>query len=96
MAREGIPELPLYPEQRQCAHATTEQVLRLFTLAKRHQLMQHGRTVQFFQPSLTELQRQVLAAPRRPVHRVHRRTPRLTFPGSSGNCAQMPSATCAT
>lgn len=61
MARERIEELPIYPEQRQCAHPTTEQVLRLFTLAERHQLMQHGHTVQVFQPSLTELQRQVLA-----------------------------------
>jgi hypothetical protein len=35
-------------------------VLRLFTLAERHQLMQHGDTVQVFEPSLTKLQRQVL------------------------------------
>lgn len=61
MARQSIEELPIYPEQRQCAHPTTEQVLRLFSLAERHQLMQHGRTVQVFQPALTELQRQVLA-----------------------------------
>ena len=61
MARESIPELPIYPEQRQCAHPTTEQVLRLFSLAERHQLTQHGRAVQTFHPSLTDLQRQVLA-----------------------------------
>jgi transposase len=61
MASQGIEELPIYPEQRQCAHPTTEQVLRLFSLAERHQLMQHGRTVQVFQPSLTELQRTVLS-----------------------------------
>ncbi|HSX82197.1 MAG TPA: IS1634 family transposase [Candidatus Saccharimonadia bacterium] len=60
MAREGIDELPIYPEQRQCAHPTTEQVLRLFSLAERHQLRQHGRTVQLFDLSLTDLQRQVL------------------------------------
>ena len=61
MARQAIEELPIYPEQRQCAHPTTEQLLRLFSLAERHQLMQHGRTVQLFHPSLTDLQRQVLA-----------------------------------
>ena len=61
MARDGIDELPIYPEQRQCAHPTTEQVLRLFSLAERHQLRQHGRTVQLFDLSLTDLQRQVLA-----------------------------------
>jgi hypothetical protein len=61
MAREAIPELPIYPEQRQCAHPTTEQVLRLFSLAERHRLLQRERTVQVFCPSLTDLQRQVLA-----------------------------------
>jgi transposase len=61
MAREGIEELPIYPEQRQCAHPTTEQVLRLFSLAERHRLMQRERTVQVFHPLLTDLQRQVLA-----------------------------------
>jgi len=61
MARQGIDELPIYPEQRQCAHPTTEQVLRLFSLAQRNHLLQHGRTVQTFELKLTELQRQVLA-----------------------------------
>jgi hypothetical protein len=56
-----IEELPIYPEQRHCAHPTTEQVLRLFSLAERHQLRQHGRTVQAFNLTLTELQRHVLA-----------------------------------
>jgi transposase len=61
MAHNRIDELPIYPEQRQCAHPTTEQVLRLFSLAERHQLIQHDHTVQIFHPSLTELQRHVLA-----------------------------------
>jgi transposase len=61
MARERIEELPIYPEQRQCSHPTTEQVLRLFSLAERHQLMQHGHVVQAFHPTLTGLQRRVLA-----------------------------------
>jgi transposase len=60
MARDGIDELPIYPEQRQCSHPTTEQVLRLFSLAERHQLRQHDRTVQRFEVALTDLQRQVL------------------------------------
>ena len=60
MAREGIAELPIYPEQRQCAHPTTEQVLRLFSLAQRHKLLQKGRTVQSFGLQFTELQRQIL------------------------------------
>jgi AraC-like DNA-binding protein len=61
MARQGIEELPIYPEQRQCAHPTTEQVLRLFSLTERHRLLQRERTVQVFHASITDLQRQVLA-----------------------------------
>jgi len=61
MAREHIVELPIYPEQRQCPHPTTEQVLRLFSMTEQHCLTQHERTVQVFNPELTALQRQVLA-----------------------------------
>jgi transposase len=61
MKRENIAELPLYPEQRDCTRPTTEQILRLFSLAERHQLMQDGKTLQTFDVQLTELQRQVLA-----------------------------------
>jgi hypothetical protein len=60
MKREKIDELPLYPEQRDCARPTTEQILRLFSLAERHQLMQDGKTMQIFDVQLTELQRQLL------------------------------------
>jgi len=60
MSREKIDELPLYPEQRQCKHPTTEQILRLFSLAERHTLLSDGRAVQVFTPELTDLQRQVL------------------------------------
>ena len=61
MTREKIVELPLYPEQRQCAHPTTEQILRLFSLAERHKLLQDGHTIQVFDVQLTDLQRQLLA-----------------------------------
>ena len=52
--------LPLYPEQRQCARPTTEQILRLFSLAERHRLIDGAYTVQVFDVPLTELQRQLL------------------------------------
>ena len=42
MKQQGLRELPLYPEQRNCRRPTTEQVLRLFSLAQRHRLTQHG------------------------------------------------------
>jgi len=60
MKRERIAELPIYPEQRPCKRPTTEQILRLFSLAERHTLVSHGRAVQVFNPQLTDLQRQVL------------------------------------
>ena len=61
MKREGIDELPLYPEQRQCKRPTTEQILRLFSLAERHTLIEGTHTVQVFDVSFTDLQRQVLS-----------------------------------
>lgn len=60
MRREHIDELPIYPEQRQCKRPTTEQVLRLFSLAERHTLVTEDRPIQVFDPALTDLQRQVL------------------------------------
>jgi hypothetical protein len=53
MKCEKIAELPLYPEQRLCAHPTTEQILGLFRLAQRHRLTQNGRPVQVFGVSFT-------------------------------------------
>ena len=60
MRREKIAELPLYPENRLCRHPTTEQILRLFSLAERHVLWRNDRLVQVFDCRLTDLQREVL------------------------------------
>jgi len=60
MKRSLIEELPLCPEQRQCRRPTTEQVLRLFSLAERHTLRREAHTVQVFHAELTDLQRQAL------------------------------------
>jgi hypothetical protein len=60
MKREKIEELPLYREQRNCRRPTTEQILRLFSLAERHQLTQDGKVTQVFDFESTDLQRQVL------------------------------------
>ena len=61
MKRQRIEQLPIYPEQRPCRRPTTEQILRLFSLAERHTLLSDGRAVQVFHPKLTDLQRQVLS-----------------------------------
>jgi transposase len=60
MKRERIEELPIYPEQRPCRRPTTEQILRLFSLADRHTLLDSGRPLQVFHPKLTDLQGQLL------------------------------------
>jgi transposase len=60
MKRNDIEQLPLYPEQRQCIHPSTEQVLRLFSLAQHHTLFDGDMPVQVFDTDLTDLQRQVL------------------------------------
>jgi hypothetical protein len=53
-------DLQIYTEQRFCKRPTTEQILRLFSLAERHTLLRDDKIVQSFPPQLTELQRQTL------------------------------------
>lgn len=60
MKREGLPSLPLYPEERLAAHPTTDQVFRLFSLAQRQTLTCSGRPVKTFFDELSLLQQQVL------------------------------------
>jgi hypothetical protein len=60
MKRETIKELPIYPEQRLCKRPTTEQILRLFSLAERHRLLRNDKSVQSFPPQLTDIQLQTL------------------------------------
>jgi transposase len=61
MKREGIKDLPLYPEERPDPHPTAEQIFRLFGLVQRHVLSNDGREIRVFEHELTELQQQVLA-----------------------------------
>jgi hypothetical protein len=60
MKREKIAQLPLYPEQRLCAHPTTEQILSLFSFAERHELIHDGNTAQVFDLQFTDMQRLLL------------------------------------
>ena len=60
MKRAQIETLPIYPEQRSCRHPTTEQVLRMFSLAQRHRLTNGQEIMKCFDAELTALQRQVL------------------------------------
>ena len=60
MKREGLTELPLYPEERLCRQPTTEQVLRLFSLAEHNVLLHERCVVQVFEAKLTALQLETL------------------------------------
>jgi transposase len=61
MKREGIEQLPLYPEERPDPHPTAEQIFRLFALVQRHVLTSDGREIRVFEHEPTQLQQQVLA-----------------------------------
>jgi len=67
MAREGVTELPIYPEERQCEKPTAEQIFRLFSLASRNILVLAGTDLRVIPPELTALQRQVLQLLRLPL-----------------------------
>ena len=60
MKREGIQHLPLYPEERKCRRPTAEQILKIFSLAQRHTLMDSGESIKVFDPELSELQHEIL------------------------------------
>lgn len=66
MAREGVEQLPLYPEERECRAPSTERILDVFEALQRHRLRKKGRLVQVFEPQLTDLQRQILELMRIP------------------------------
>ena len=55
-----IIELPLYPEERTTKRPTADQVFRLFSLAQRNILAEHGQVLRTFHPALTSLQEQIL------------------------------------
>jgi len=60
MEAEGVTSLPLYPEDRECQAPSTERILDLFAPLQRHRLMEKGKLVKTFDPTLTELQSEVL------------------------------------
>jgi len=60
MKANGVPELPLYPEERITKRPTAEQVLRLFSSAQREIILHNGLPLRTFHPEFTDLQRQIL------------------------------------
>ena len=61
MTLHGIPELPLYHEDRTSKAPTAARLFDQFTDTARHHLTSHdGQTVQIFEPQLNDLQHQLL------------------------------------
>lgn len=60
MAREKIEQLPIYPEERDCKAPTAARVFETFGALQRHFLMEKGKSIQTFQPELTEVQKTIL------------------------------------
>jgi transposase len=60
MEREGIEDLPLYPEDRLCKKPTAPRLFEFFTLVQRLVLKDGVDDIQVFEPEFTDLQRQIL------------------------------------
>jgi transposase len=60
MLREGIEQLPIYPEERDCKAPCTDRVLEVFQPLQRHRLRRHGRTTDLFEPQLDSSQSMIL------------------------------------
>jgi len=61
MEREGIKNLPLYPEERECKAPTAARVIEVFGNLQRHILSgEGGQRVQEFMPEVSELQEKTL------------------------------------
>jgi transposase len=60
MRAQDINELPIYPEERPSTRPTTEQVFRLFSHVEGHVLRSDGAVTEVFQPTLTDIQKEVL------------------------------------
>jgi transposase len=61
MRERGIESLPLYPEERVTKRPTAEQIFRLFTAVQRHEVWHRGHPTTAFEPTLTDLQAEVLS-----------------------------------
>lgn len=60
MADGGTEAIPIYPEERDCGSPSAPRIFEIFSGVSRHHLQQSGRTIQVFDPELTDLQGQVL------------------------------------
>jgi transposase len=61
MKRNKIKSLPVYPEQRECKHPTTQSIIRVFADVEKYEIKALGATNgEYFPPPLSALQKQIL------------------------------------
>jgi transposase len=61
MNKHHIASLPVYPEKRECKYPTTQSIIRTFSNIERYELYDDmGNIVEYFPPSLSQLQKQIL------------------------------------
>lgn len=61
MKRNGIESLPVYPEQRECRHPTTQSIIRVFSNVEKYELRsKDNMNGEYFPPILSRLQKQIL------------------------------------
>jgi transposase len=69
MQKHGIPDLPLYPEERTTRRPTAEQILKLFSTLQHGIITHHGEPIHTYQATLTPQQTHVLDLLGIPHHR---------------------------
>lgn len=61
MKKHHIVSLPVYPEKRECKYPTTQSIVRTFSNIEKYELYDdNGNTIEYFPPSLSQLQKQIL------------------------------------
>ncbi len=68
MKREDVTSLAIYPENRRSTRPTTPQILRLLDPLEQHVILADGAAIKIIDPTLTALQKQVLALLGVPAH----------------------------
>lgn len=61
MKRNNLNSIPIYPEERECKHPTAHSIIRAFQNTEKYEVMDRdGNVIEYFPPSLTSLQKQIL------------------------------------
>lgn len=69
MKTKGIDSIPIYPEQRECKHPTTQSIIRVFSGVEKFELLdKNNKVIEYFPPSLNILQKQILELMEVPVN----------------------------